>query len=565
MNSKEKKSSIWTLFRLLDSFRSKINISGHPSEYKLILALNRMLNVELFKISGHVVRRTSIKFVDSLHSTSVLFCLYLNIPPNFSGTQRSLLFYKQILLYTRACIRFCADMRLSSRLIGSNNCLETRKILFYAYPSHAFNSADNLGNGSINYYLDDYIRSQDTRTYMYTFRSYVRPSAQKKNVPNLLKTRTLHGDNVVSLIPSLVSTIESKLNSASSACNLYNLLVELVSFSYLLVKALLCRKNVFVIFVAFVNNRCSSVVNSLSKWNIALHTPCSTFHFSPALEHSRELGSNLYQHVYSVNNNNPPSSTVCVIQPITIKELLPYITPTFFSITLLSFPCSASAFFKATFFKILFSNKNSAKILNQIVLPDPGLMKARLDQADIELHSCLLGYETTILNPSRLIEPTTTGRYIIVYDIPPDFMSKQLQYSCLGSPTNSIEFVSAFLRDIDDVCHSMDVTILLKPKYSLSNYSIDYLELINSISAANENFYVLNPYSRILESDSSSFLGVIAAPFTSILKLSRTIRPINHYYAPIIFKEMLKDNPFQNDYPLLVGRDMLNLTLLAAL
>lgn len=143
----------------------------------------------------------------------------------------------------------------------------------------------------------------------------------------------------------------------------------------------------------------------------------------------------------------------------------------------------------------------------------------------------MLGYEVVPMNMTL-----QSKRYIIVFDVPPEGRRSQYKRHFCGSPANEELVVRNFLTDIAEACSKSNFTLVVKPKYSLINYSKEYRDFLAELTRKYVGrVQLLSPYGRVallLQAASAS----INMPYTSTKLICDSLGVKSRYYMPAPFK-----------------------------
>lgn len=149
----------------------------------------------------------------------------------------------------------------------------------------------------------------------------------------------------------------------------------------------------------------------------------------------------------------------------------------------------------------------------------------------------MLGFES-LLKVDGLSEVYTVS----IFDVPPESGFQQFCRSASGDKTSDIEFVSDFLNDIKSSLFELNIRVLYKPKYSLSNYVDEYQSLIASLGNSMEKrFIVLDPYVRVGDIIEKSDL-VVSMPYTSTKRFADYYGKKSIYYVPSKYENVFRGN-----------------------
>lgn len=158
-----------------------------------------------------------------------------------------------------------------------------------------------------------------------------------------------------------------------------------------------------------------------------------------------------------------------------------------------------------------------------------------------------IGYEIYNLNFT-----CNNFKNIAVFDVPPDERRHQLERALAGDRASDFKFCKEFLLDIAELADNNDIRILLKPKYSLSNYSLDYRSLINLIKKKLGNkFVMMSPYSRVGSIIDASDV-CLNSPYTSARAFGEEFGKQSYYYVPEGYRMEFETNC--GNFNLLIGR-----------
>jgi hypothetical protein len=157
---------------------------------------------------------------------------------------------------------------------------------------------------------------------------------------------------------------------------------------------------------------------------------------------------------------------------------------------------------------------------------------------------CTIGYER-LFN----LKGKRSKFSIALFDVPPETLEMQLASSVVGNMTSDVDFVFEFLNDTMNLADKLNLRVLLKPKYSLSNQrcEIKYKETIDiMINKFRNNLEVVDPYARLADIIDNSDL-IISFPFTSVQKFSRIRGKQSYFYIPTKYKDYFLEFGDRND------------------
>jgi len=111
----------------------------------------------------------------------------------------------------------------------------------------------------------------------------------------------------------------------------------------------------------------------------------------------------------------------------------------------------------------------------------------------------------------------------------------------MGNRVSDYEAIEEFLLESVNTCILMGFSVLIKPKYSLSNYDDRYQSLINRLHTMYEDkVIIVNPYIRMeLIMKTSEYC--INLPYTSTKLVADGFDTPSVYYMPIKYKDIFID------------------------
>lgn len=550
-----------SLLRELDIIRRKCAASPVSPSVQLIYKVNLRINALIFSIAASLKDRSKIYDIeDMLSCTSLLLYIFISIPISLSFRQKILKFVQLYFKHILARIVTCADLRFAKRMILKCNTNKSA-ILFYRYPFHSFNSLPSSYDGTNSQcsYVGDYAAARSLGSAVFAYRTYVRPSFFKSK----------KSDIDIRVFPN-----SKILPSRVTVCNVEDItkrFEKIIFFIFLcqelfaLVGAMVLnfRPNVryFLNILIRQGRRANDILSGFSTSNILMHCPMSEQVFAPSCiglsSMSGECSKGIDMHCYSNNCNMPSAPSFSVSDQHVLSDLLPFIAPTSWSSILSGKSFSSSRLFKTNLTRSL-SKMSSFAVATLIQSAD------REKQLDIfkenpsilNINNCLLGFESFSENPSSFFRGHGFQRYLVVYDVSPEYYSRQLKYTIAGDPTCYHSFSFDYFSDILTVAKNLSIGVLHKPKYDLSNYSKEYQSFLASVSSSCENYYCLDPYSRICETDSKYCIGSISLPFTSMPNFINGNSNLNFYYIPTGYPQF-HDSCFVAHNDLVVGADKL--------
>jgi hypothetical protein len=163
----------------------------------------------------------------------------------------------------------------------------------------------------------------------------------------------------------------------------------------------------------------------------------------------------------------------------------------------------------------------------------------------------VLGYESTYPRAS-----TPTQKSIALFDVPPhEFPGNLASTHLCGDALPQLRYIQKFLEEVSSAAYQQNIQVLLKPKYSLSNYDDTYRETICNLSDRyGAMFEAVDPYSNMADIIEIAS-GVVCFPYTSPLYLAKALEKPAIYYLP----EVAMNRYFQveGDYHVVSGYEAL--------
>jgi polysaccharide biosynthesis PFTS motif protein len=166
---------------------------------------------------------------------------------------------------------------------------------------------------------------------------------------------------------------------------------------------------------------------------------------------------------------------------------------------------------------------------------------------------CFLAYEKSTIN--------LNSDYLLIFDVPPESNIVQLQQNFIGDRVASYDFNKKFLCDIVEVASNLKLKIVLKPKYSLNNYSEEYKSLLSYLQN-NFGLNILNPYVRA-SSIINNANSVISAPYTSTESFAKYVSIRSCFYVPDSYNFHKEFSSVINSSIIITGRESLRQFLIS--
>lgn len=168
-----------------------------------------------------------------------------------------------------------------------------------------------------------------------------------------------------------------------------------------------------------------------------------------------------------------------------------------------------------------------------------------------------LGYEKVNF-PSFIEKKITKQRVIAIFDVPPASDYDAISWSTNGDKINGHEFIENFIFDTVETSILNEFTIIIKPKYSLSNYTDSYGHLLKTLAKKYKNKIVIaDPYLRMGTIVKYS-CGSINIPYTSTKLIFENNNIPSIYYASEKYRNDFTNNNASN---IKFGKIALNLFL----
>lgn len=122
----------------------------------------------------------------------------------------------------------------------------------------------------------------------------------------------------------------------------------------------------------------------------------------------------------------------------------------------------------------------------------------------------MIGYKSS--ETSKIIKHKKT---VAFFDAPPETTKEALLKNFVGWPLYDLEFIKVIFEDILYICMVEGFQVLFKPKYSLSNYKINYREFLENLkNKYKEDFLIMSPYANACDIFKNAD-AVISIPYTS--------------------------------------------------
>jgi hypothetical protein len=126
--------------------------------------------------------------------------------------------------------------------------------------------------------------------------------------------------------------------------------------------------------------------------------------------------------------------------------------------------------------------------------------------------------------------------YVAVFDVPPEDRQGQLSRTIIGDRTGDYEVVAEFLSECVHTCLQMGYGVMIKPKYSLSNYDERYQSLMKKFQIEyKDKVIIVDPYTRI-ELIMHSAKYSINMPYTSTKLVAESYGLSSTYYMPEMYR-----------------------------
>jgi len=126
--------------------------------------------------------------------------------------------------------------------------------------------------------------------------------------------------------------------------------------------------------------------------------------------------------------------------------------------------------------------------------------------------------------------------YVAVFDVPPEDRQGQLSRTIIGDRTCDYEVVAEFFSECVYICLQMGYGVMIKPKYSLSNYDERYQSLMKKFQTEYEDkVIIVDPYTR-MELIMHSAKYSINMPYTSTKLVAEEFGLPSTYYMPEMYR-----------------------------
>lgn len=454
-----------------------------PDDLKKDLILLAALLRKKFKIRALVSK--SLYFCDSVFLKSAIAVLYL---------------YGQLLKnYVSQIFSVPFEFQIDENLVG-------KRISFaIGFPNHSFNFKKNSSNYPSSF-AEYFIKSQaeaNKKDMIISLDEYTRKSKIKEITPNSSDSEILKLEVIKSRKKfSILSLFEWPKYLAMILFQLKSKTIGL----YLLESSLRMRTISHQIFI-----------QKIEMHNQVLEVYILPFSDYLALSFCKELQNKSNIYYYSDNMLIPPTSFH--LDDITYGKVNKFEDgnySSFYGLNRTSGFVRTNNFFKKAAQDIFFRQQQEEPSASREM---PGM----------------LGFE------SLLKVKDWSGAYTVsIFDVPPETDFQQFCRSSSGDKTSDIQFVSDFLNDFKNGLFEINIRVLYKPKYSLSNYVDEYRSLIASLSdSMKTRFIILDPYVRVGDIIEKSDL-VISFPYTSIKKFADFYGKKSLYYVPDKYADVFR-------------------------
>jgi len=165
-----------------------------------------------------------------------------------------------------------------------------------------------------------------------------------------------------------------------------------------------------------------------------------------------------------------------------------------------------------------------------------------------DFHSpAVLGYETNQINFDE------EKKYAVIFDTPPESTGENLSNHICGDFFATLSYCKNWLIEVVGILNSIGYPIIIKPKYSLVNYSKEYRDLMEFL-IKDHNVIVINPYETLASIKRKSNFW-ISMPFSSTHELASIWGISSFFYMPDIYN--VKEYKNLLPYNFVTGKDEL--------
>jgi len=143
----------------------------------------------------------------------------------------------------------------------------------------------------------------------------------------------------------------------------------------------------------------------------------------------------------------------------------------------------------------------------------------------------MLGYET-VYAPPYLKDKSLGRRFVAIFDLPPESEYQSISRALLGDKVCDYKFIQNFILDVVETSITNGFSIIIKPKYSLSNYTDSYGSLLRALKEKyKDKFTIADPYLNmgVIVKHSSCSVNM---PYSSTKLIFDYNQIPSIYYAP---------------------------------
>ncbi|MDB9915753.1 hypothetical protein OAD30_02895, partial [Alphaproteobacteria bacterium] len=387
--------------------------------------------------------------------------------------------------------------------------------LSLSFPKHSFNVAPNY-NFNECYSFGEYLTVNYPNTAMFSIHEYVRHSKKK-------------GDDDISNYPSNFKRINPLRERKTT---LFFVRILKVIF-HLLFKDNKVHKGIFLKLIYFRKYLYQSNFKNMI-FDIGIdYKNIETIFILPfadlgLLKYKDKFYKKISAFSYSQNALIMPSPNLQVISDqINFFQYMPL-----YHLTL----TEQSYGFTSLYFSV---NKIKERLNNEFSL--------KLPVTNVSEHEypITLGYEKVNF-PSFIEKKITKQRVIAIFDVPPASNYDAISRSTNGDKINGYEFIENFIIDTVETSILNEFTIIIKPKYSLSNYNDSYGNLLKFLTKKYKNKIIIaEPYLRMGAIVKYS-CGSINIPYTSTKLIFENNNIPSIYYVSEKYRHDFTNNNAKN-------------------
>lgn len=397
-------------------------------------------------------------------------------------------------------IRYLKSLLKSAFIYDSN--YYKKSIVSYGFPQHAFSYSVNKSNGPRFSYGEYLINKYDLNFYEHiSISTYNRNKSPVKLETTLLKSHT--------------PLVKFKF---------FNLIANFVGDFFYLIKSINFSNFFLKIIEITFHNESRSLSHLIDSNDIYRVYKLATANMG-ILPYINRYHHKIFNYVYSQNfcefptrflNSNNPNCTAYDLADFSVDAFL--------------------AFGPAVGYTNIWSYVNNIKKCNGMDVVESQYIQSQ--------EHCLVGYECVDT------EVKVDSKYILYFDVNP-YSDNDWKHHLLGNIFLNFDLVKSNILDILVAAKSGGYKVVLKPKYDLSKYSSEY---INILKKFNDILIILNPYQRY-ESYLLNASIILNHPYTTTKILAEYYSDKSYFYLSEENAKLIDKNFIDNNF--IVGKSHL--------